>query len=451
MDSSLHVDEEIAEIYNRHYNTVYRICFSFMKNAEDAEDMVQETFLKLISSKKQFESEEHEKAWLIVTASNTCKDELRRWKRRLENIKSLYRQENVVRKEDDRVLEWVMALPVKYKQVIYLYYYEGYRTSEIAGMLHCSESTVRNQLLRGRSILKKNSVYRAKSGAVLAAVLAGSLLAASTVYAVYVYGLRDLHLGKETVLDLSKREELPGEVSENDIPRKEVDIISLGGIEGSPEYSACSEWKAFLDGYDTDGAILSEIGNGFAGLGEYELVYNCYTQDMADKVDEICEKYELSKLQGLTIAENYAALCRQANIGDFCSGADGSARWDFEGGSLYDDGSFDMDGRVIWKGPADSKLLCVTDYQFGRAMKGSFNPFTLNVGEMEEYHEWEYLSESGQTVLLANSSLKALIIAERDHSFIVVNVLGDWPSDSFEMSDEMLEELADLFDFSAIP
>ncbi|MDE6320078.1 MAG: RNA polymerase sigma factor, partial [Lachnospiraceae bacterium] len=190
MDSSLHVDEEIAEIYNRHYNTVYRICFSFMKNSVDAEDMVQETFLKLISSKKQFESEEHEKAWLIVTASNTCKDELRRWKRRLENIKSLYRQENVVRKEDDRVLEWVMALPVKYKQVIYLYYYEGYRTSEIAGMLHCSESTVRNQLLRGRSILKKNSVYRAKSGAVLAAVLAGSLLAASTVYAVYVYGLR---------------------------------------------------------------------------------------------------------------------------------------------------------------------------------------------------------------------------------------------------------------------
>ena len=70
---------------------------------------------------------------------------------------------------------------------------------------------------------------------------------------------------------------------------------------------------------------------------------------------------------------------------------------------------------------------------------------------MEEYHEWEYLSESGQTVLLANSSLKALIIAERDLSFIVVNVLGDLPSDTLEMNDEMLEELADLFDFSVIP
>ncbi len=110
-----------------------------------------------------------------------------------------------------------------------------------------------------------------------------------------------------------------------------------------------------------------------------------------------------------------------------------------------------MDGRVIWKGPADSKSLRVADYQFGRSMKGSFNPFTLNVGEIEEYHEWEYSSASGQTVLLANSSLKALIIVERDHSFIVVNVLGDLPSGTFEMSDEMLEELADLFDFAVIP
>ncbi len=110
-----------------------------------------------------------------------------------------------------------------------------------------------------------------------------------------------------------------------------------------------------------------------------------------------------------------------------------------------------MDGRVIWKGPADSKLLCMTDYQLERTMKGSFNPFTLNVGKIEEYHEWEYSSESGQTVLLANSSWKALIIVERDNSFIVVNVLGDLLSDTFEISDEMLEELADLFDFSAIP
>ncbi len=68
-----------------------------------------------------------------------------------------------------------------------------------------------------------------------------------------------------------------------------------------------------------------------------------------------------------------------------------------------------------------------------------------------KYGDVCFLTESGQTVLLANSGFKALIIAERDNSFIVVNVLGDLFSDTFEMSDEMLEELADLFDFSEIP
>ncbi len=260
--------------------------------------------------------------------------------------------------------------------------------------------------------------------------------------------MRDLHLGKDTVLDLSNRNELCGEVSEKDIPKKEVDIITLGGIAGSPEYNACNEWTAFLDGYDMDGAILSEIGNGFAGLGEYEFIYNCYTQDMVDKVDEICEKFGLSRLQGLTIADDYDALCRQTAIGDICTGVDENVKWDFGGGYLYNDKTFGMDGRVAWKG---SSLLCVTDYQLERTMKDSFNPVTLNVGQIEEYHEWNYLTGNGQAVLLANSNSKALIIAEKDTSYIVVNVLGDLLADTFEISDEMLEELAELFDFSAIP
>lgn len=159
MASSLRTDEEFMEIYNRHVDTVYRVCFSFMKNAADTEDMVQETFLKLISCKKEFASEEHEKAWLIVTASNTCRDELRRFKRRLAYISSCLRQENNGQAEPgDDVSELLLSLPPKYKEVVYLHYYEGYRTSEIAGMLHCSASTVRNQLLRARKLLKRDDV-----------------------------------------------------------------------------------------------------------------------------------------------------------------------------------------------------------------------------------------------------------------------------------------------------
>lgn len=424
MDSSLYANEEMTKIYDRQFHTVYRVCLSFMKNAEDAEDMAQETFLKLLSCEKRFESEEHEKAWLIVTASNTCKDELRKWKRRLENIRAHFQQETVVRKENDRVLEWVMALPVKYKQVIYLHYYEGYRTSEIAGMLHCPESTVRNQLLRGRKLLQKNNAHPARSSVLLAAVLAGSLFVTTTVYAAYFHRLRDLHLGKEAA------------------------IISLGGIAGSPEYLACSEWRDFLEKYDTDGAILSEIGNDFAGLPEeYELVYNCYTREMADKVDELCEKFGLSRLKGFYLTGNYYDLCRRANVGNICKNADVKAKWDIYDSYLYEDGTFHMEGRVAW----ENSLPYVTDFQLVRTMKGSFNPITLNIGKIEEYSEWNYSTGNAQNILLANSSTKALIIAERENSFIVVNVLGDFSSDTFEVSDKMLEELAALFDFSVIP
>ncbi|MDE7284529.1 MAG: RNA polymerase sigma factor [Lachnospiraceae bacterium] len=450
MDSSLKMNEEIAEIYERQVDTVYRVCFSFMKNASDAEDMVQETFLKLISCEKQFESPEHEKAWLIVTASNTCRDELRRWKRRLKNIICVSGQENEnpADTEDDTILEWVMELPVRYKQVIYLYYYEGYRTPEIANMLHCSESTVRNRLLRGRKILKKRSTYQSKSVFILAAVLAGSLLVTTVAYAVRTYRLHDLSMGKEDVLDLSEPERISEESAIEDIPLIEVDIISLGGIAGSPEYEACSEWREFLNGYDTDGAILSKIGNGFAGLGEeYELVYGCYSEEMADKVDEICEKYGLDKLKGFYWAEDYDDLCSRAEIGNLCGGIPENVKWTFYGGYLYDDGTFHMEGMVIHK----DREICVTDYQLMRTMKGSFNPVTLNVWDMEDYIERNYVTKTGESVLLANSSKKALIIAEREKSYIVVNILGDFASDTFDVSDEMLEGLADAFDFSVVP
>lgn len=155
MNSSLRTDEEIEEIYNRHVDTIYRVCFSFMKNEADTEDIVQETFLKLITSKKQFQSESHEKAWLIVTACNACKDALKHWRRKVENIDDYPSLEAAVPFKEDSMLNAVLSLPVKYKDVVYLYYYEGYHTSEIAKILHCSDSTVRNRLSRARNFLKK--------------------------------------------------------------------------------------------------------------------------------------------------------------------------------------------------------------------------------------------------------------------------------------------------------
>lgn len=149
-------NKEIIAIYNRHVNTVYRICYSFMKNKPETEDMVQETFLKLLEYEKSFANERHEKAWLIVTASNLCKDALKRSWRQDESIEdcefSLGKTEEI---QTNEVLRAVLDLPEDQKTVVYMYYYEGYSTHEIAKFLRCPGATVRSRLLRARKILKE--------------------------------------------------------------------------------------------------------------------------------------------------------------------------------------------------------------------------------------------------------------------------------------------------------
>lgn len=144
---------EFTEVYYRHVDTVYRVCYSFMKNKADTEDMVQETFLRLLSSRKEFENERHEKAWLIVTASNVCKDTLKKWWRKTENIED-FLDIAAEPKQEDSLLEVILQLPEDAKDAVYMYYYEGYTTVEIAEFLHCPESTVRSRLMRAKKKLQ---------------------------------------------------------------------------------------------------------------------------------------------------------------------------------------------------------------------------------------------------------------------------------------------------------
>lgn len=151
--SLLRTDEELSRIYYRHVKTVYRVCFMHMKNRYDTEDMVQNTFLRLMKDKTEFLSEDHEKAWLIRTATNLCRDHYRHWWNKtvaIDEAEAAEEQPFVI----DEVLEKVLALPSKYKTAIYLYYYEGYSTLEIAGILKKKPSTVRSYLHSGRKILK---------------------------------------------------------------------------------------------------------------------------------------------------------------------------------------------------------------------------------------------------------------------------------------------------------
>lgn len=153
-NSLLRTDKEVAEIYQRHKNTIYRVCFAYMKNPVDAEDALQETFCRLIRAGGAFADKEHEKAWLIKVATNLCKNSLRHWWRRTVNLERQNLEENT-EPQIDGTLAAVLALPAKYKTVIYLYYYEGYNSTEIAKMLGKPQSTVRNHLSEARKALRE--------------------------------------------------------------------------------------------------------------------------------------------------------------------------------------------------------------------------------------------------------------------------------------------------------
>ncbi|MCC2784487.1 sigma-70 family RNA polymerase sigma factor [Eggerthella lenta] len=140
-------------MFNRHAATVYRLCYSFLGSAADAEDATQSVFMKLIDRPRRFNDAEHEKAWLIVCAQNHCRDVL----------KSAHRTRQTALPEDiaderrarqDETLDAVLALPEKYKTCVYLFYYEGYRTAEIAALTGVPSSTVRSHLSEARALLK---------------------------------------------------------------------------------------------------------------------------------------------------------------------------------------------------------------------------------------------------------------------------------------------------------
>lgn len=138
-----------------------RISYSYMKNLSDAEDITQDIFIKLLEKKPRFESTSHEKAWLIRVSINLSKDKLK--SSYFKNTAPLEGDFIDTTKEDDEIIQAVLNLPLKYRSIVLLYYYEGYSISEVANILNLKDSTVGSQLSRARkklkSILKEDFEY----------------------------------------------------------------------------------------------------------------------------------------------------------------------------------------------------------------------------------------------------------------------------------------------------
>ena len=232
------------------------------------------------------------------------------------------------------------------------------------------------------------------------------------------------------------------------IAQGNADLLAF--LTDSPEYKASAEWREFDDGYDTDFAILEQVGNEPVDP-EYEYeAYCCYSPEMEKKIDEICEKYSLSKLSGFQIADDYSELCSKAGVGDFCKRTSENAKQSVLSGYLYD-GAFLMEGNAALAGSS----IYEVSYQFMRVVKGYFTSAYLDFGDLTECSVRTYTTKRGENVFFANIinedwGTKTYIIIDREKSFIVINVLGDM-TDITDVNDESLELLADSFDFTAIP
>jgi RNA polymerase sigma-70 factor (ECF subfamily) len=146
---------DFDNIYDRYSDRLYAAAFNICRQQQDAEDAVQDAFIRLYHSRKDFESEEHIKAWLLRVTINAAKSTKRLFWNRMRSSYEEYMDSLVFEEESDKgLMDEVLKLPEKYRIVIHLFYFEEYKVKEIAEILNTSENTVKTRLLNGRRILK---------------------------------------------------------------------------------------------------------------------------------------------------------------------------------------------------------------------------------------------------------------------------------------------------------
>ena len=252
------------------------------------------------------------------------------------------------------------------------------------------------------------------AGIVLLAALSAGAVAA------HLLGLRDLVLPQEQPASS---------------PRQAAQwaTLSLSGYLYTPESQALAEWNDFLTTYDPDGAILSVVGNyPEPALDKYHC-YLVYTQDMADKLEEIAAKYGLI----LHIWEHVVETQDDwiALLGDFLGDSTAYS------GMIAEDGTFHYDGYLI---PDSGTRL---DYQFRRSVKGSLNDAYFTVDDLSVYEEWYYKTDEGWDLTLDLGPGRGFLLADLGDCFIFVTVLG---GANQGVTKQDMKNLADSFDFSLL-
>lgn len=262
---------------------------------------------------------------------------------------------------------------------------------------------------------------------VIAAVLVIGLSAAAL--AGEWFGLREMELREEILIKEQNGEET--------VVSRPSGVIGLQGFYDSPELQAVKEWKTFLVNYD-DGGVLERLGNSPSGFEEEYGLYRVYTQEMADNLDAIVEKYGLrlhtDMIDGLVSNE---ALYAQIG-GDFLRENRAYSAY------MYEDGTFKFDGEI------ELESCGTLDYQLMRCVRGSFTDAVLYVGNTADYREWTYTTACGIPVTLALGPSKGLILADLQDCFVTVHTLVGSEMTNGALQPEDLQRFADTLDFSLL-
>lgn len=149
-------EQEVNRVIEQYSDTVRRLCMIHLKNHADTEDIFQTVFLKYVLSSVSFENEEHEKAWFIRVTINACKDLLKSFFRtHIVSLDEILDQPASLPPDNREVLEAVLSLPSKYRDVVYLHYYEEYSAPQISRILNKNVNTIYTLLTRSKEMLRK--------------------------------------------------------------------------------------------------------------------------------------------------------------------------------------------------------------------------------------------------------------------------------------------------------
>lgn len=150
-------DAAFEAAVEQYADIIFRLAYSYLKSRADAEDVMQETLLKLYTERTAFDTPEHERYWVVRVAVNECKKLLRSpWRRRTGPLEEQTEAAVFDTPAQTELFRQVMELPPKYRAAVYLHYYEGYAVREVAAIMNANPSTVQTWLMRARGQLKTN-------------------------------------------------------------------------------------------------------------------------------------------------------------------------------------------------------------------------------------------------------------------------------------------------------